>query len=347
MTNQNENNPILYKKTPITKSFLSSLKPEERKPIAAFVFKYFREHGFPYPSYSDDELRKDWDNLLKADSSQVISDKSLSTKFLSGIHLFKHFSSNYYHAKKAKKDHSFVEAFNDDGLLKKCIDNRMGITYKEIFNITPAMIKQGLRNSYCCSSASIFNPAIAKYIYDTYTVENGIVYDYAVGFGQRALGAMASSKNLKYIGCDPEENVIKNVNSLAAFINRTDKVDITQSGSEDYCPAKYKNKVCLAFSSPPYFDQENYSENEKQANAKGFDHFINVYWKNTVANINKLLTTDSKFILNVPEYLFKNMKQYIEPHFELNDTLHIQVSRNTSYRTKTNSSEPVYIFTRK
>ena len=152
----NENNPIIYNNIPITKTYLNTLSTEERQPIAEFVFNYFRENGFPYASYSEDELRKDWDNLLKIDSSQVLSGKNLTTKFLAGIHLFKHFSPNYYHAKKAKKDHSFVEAFNDDKLLMKCINNRMGITYKETFNITPAMIKQGLRNSYCCSSASIF-----------------------------------------------------------------------------------------------------------------------------------------------------------------------------------------------
>jgi len=337
--------PLTYDNQFITESYLSSLSKEEREPIAEHVFNYFREHGFPYPNYEEKELRNDWDNLLRIDSSRAIKGNVLNGNFTCGLYLFKHFSHNFYQAKRKDKDHSYVEAFNNDQLLMKCIRNRMGITYKEIFNITPAMIKQGLRNSYCCSSCSIFNPTIAKYIYDTYAPADGIVYDYSIGFGQRALGALSSGNHLTYIGCDPEEKCVENLKTMADFLGRSDKIHIEQIGSETFCPKKYEGKVDLAFSSPPYFNLEYYSDSENQAYAKGFDYFINVYWKKTMDNIDKLLKSGGRFVLNITEDLHRNMKASIESKgYVLETTLEIQLSKNTNYKTKENKTEPVYVY---
>lgn len=338
---------IKYKNQDLTKKYIEKLSVEDREEIAEYLFRYFRERGFPYPEFSEKELRKDWDDLLMADSSKVFSDKILFNHFNYGMHLFKHFSHNFYNIKK-KRGKSFISAFNNDDLLRKCLRNRLGITHNEFFNITPAMLKQGLRNSYCCSAGSIFNPTLAKYIYDTYTEQDGYVYDYSVGFGQRALGALSSSKNLTYIGCDPEKNCIDNLVTLSKFLNRNDKIYVENSGSENFCPKELEGKICLAFSSPPYYDQEIYSDDDSQAYAKGFDYFINGYWKNTVNNINKLLKENGIFILNTTESLFINMKSNILlAGFELEDTLHIQLSKNQKFKNNEEKFEPVYIFRKK
>ena len=39
----------------------------------------------------------------------------------------------------------------------------------------------------------------AKALYEKYCPENGIIYDFACGFGGRMLGALSSKKNFKYL----------------------------------------------------------------------------------------------------------------------------------------------------
>jgi hypothetical protein len=151
-----------------------------------------------------------------------------------------------------------------------------------------------------CGQPAVNFPALtAKWIYENYTShieqdEPLHIYDSSSGWGGRILGAMSSRKKTHYIGTDPNpdnfipelgisryEYVAKFYNdrcvddfsdSFAKFFDVTKQgntYELFQDGSEliQHNPKfqKYNGKLDLSFTSPPYFNREQYSQDEKQS----------------------------------------------------------------------------------
>ena len=137
-----------------------------------------------------------------------------------------------------------------------------------------------------------FPPLTARWIYERYTKhieqdEPLNIYDPSSGWGGRILGAMSSLKRIHYIGTDPNtDNYIDELGKtryeyVADFFNNevletnpfweVDKntYHIFQDGSEFIGNnpefQTYKDILDLVFTSPPYFDREQYSEDEEQS----------------------------------------------------------------------------------
>lgn len=136
-------------------------------------------------------------------------------------------------------------------------------------------------------------PALtARWIYEYYTdhikqSEPLNIYDPSSGWGGRILGAMSSHKKIHYIGTDPntdnfiDELGITRYEYVADFFNNEvlevnpfweeDKntYHIFQDGSEliGNNPEfkMYKGTLDLVFTSPPYFNREQYSDDEEQS----------------------------------------------------------------------------------
>jgi len=136
-----------------------------------------------------------------------------------------------------------------------------------------------------------FPPLTARYLYERYTehIKQDVVniYDPSSGWGGRILGAMSSLKRINYIGTDPNtDNYIDELGKtryeyVADFFNNEvletnpfweeDKntYHLFQDGSEIIGNnpefQTYKGTLDLVFTSPPYFDREQYSEDEEQS----------------------------------------------------------------------------------
>ena len=122
------------------------------------------------------------------------------------------------------------------------------------------------------------------------------IWDPSAGWGGRILGAMAvrDNRSIHYIGNDPNtdhtiEDGLTKYDDLATFFNENtmrgrsvisrfsdsagpNTFEIYQMGSEvmQHNPEfqKYKGKIDLVFTSPPYFAKEAYSEDEEQSYKK-------------------------------------------------------------------------------
>lgn len=148
-----------------------------------------------------------------------------------------------------------------------------------------------------------FPPMTAKFLIEKYTkhIQNQdeiIYYDSSSGWGGRILGAMSYLRRredgryvkLHYVGNDPNpDNYLPQINKtrygcVADFFNENVKsnrinvvfgeepintYEIFREGSEYIHKnpefQKYKGKLDLVFTSPPYFAKEAYSEDEKQS----------------------------------------------------------------------------------
>ncbi len=285
----------------LTKKYIQSLTYDERVNLVEPIFKLFRENGFPYPDDTS-TFKKDYQKLvdLKIDTNNIelFNNSNLCTD------ICKYFCKSFY-ASSEHKAKTMMEVFSDDKLLKRIIFNRLGCEWllpdkngpgvNESFNFTTKQIIQGMRSTRSVPAISMFKPDIAKYMCIKYSEEGDMVGDYSCGFGGRLLGTM--SCNRKYIGTDPLTTT--ELEEMAKFFNFKN-CKLIKSGSENY--RGDENSVDLYWSSPPYFNQEVYSNDLTQAYNNGEDYFYNKYWKNTLENIKYMLKPNKWFGLNVKNF---------------------------------------------
>ena len=151
----------------------------------------------------------------------------------------------------------------------------------------------------------------AKALYEYYVPKNGIIYDFAGGFGGRMLGALSSKNEYKYIAVEPCNETYEGLLQLGEHIEsvtkRNNSFEIYKIGSEDFDYGK-QGFVDFAFSSPPYFNLEVYSDEETQCYNKfnELDLWLEGYVRPTIRNIYKLLKDDGKYAVNIADFKFRN-----------------------------------------
>jgi len=189
-----------------------------------------------------------------------------------------------------------------------------------------------------CGQPAVNFPALtAKWIYENYT--NHIdtdeplhIYDSSSGWGGRIIGAMSSRKKVHYVGTDPnpdnfiDELGISRYEYVAKFYNDkcvddfSDKLtsffnvekqgntyELFQDGSElihnNPKFQKYKGKLDIAFTSPPYFNREQYSQDENQSfKAYGeYEDWRDNFLKPTLTTIYEYLKKDRYILWNIAD----------------------------------------------
>ena len=175
-----------------------------------------------------------------------------------------------------------------------------------------------------------FPPLTARWIYENYT--NHIpkeqtlnIYDPSSGWGGRILGAMSSHRKIHYIGTDPntdnfiDELGITRYEYVADFFNNEcletnsfweeekNTYHVFQEGSEHIGNHKdfqqYKGKLDLVFTSPPYFDREQYSNDEAQSfkSYPQYDDWRDNFLKPTLENAFHSLRNDRYLLWNIAD----------------------------------------------
>src|SRR5258708_5387558 len=338
----------------LTSENIKQMSDIEKTESVDYLFRIYRENGFPYPQLTDNELIADFTSLKNIDAPIIDRDKMLMTHRQSGILIFKHFSPHFFEVNSGAKNHklSMLDTFNDDKLLKKVIKNRLDGNHV----MTGNMIRQGLANSKIAYKSSTYSPIVAKFIYTKFTNPDDIIYDYSMGFGQRLTAALSLPYKITYIGIDPVQKTVDSNKNIYSFLNRipmlNKDVNINCIVSEPYSDPRYEGKVTLAFSCPPYFNIEKYDDNPGQAyfNINYLD-FISVWWDQTVKNIYKLLKDDGIFAINVKDKvdgfnLGEDMRNVVVRNgFSLIDTYQVQLTRTTVYGGANGNFkyEPIFI----
>tara|TARA_R100001594_G_scaffold150264_1_gene210770 strand:- start:642 stop:2078 length:1437 start_codon:yes stop_codon:yes gene_type:complete len=184
-----------------------------------------------------------------------------------------------------------------------------------------------------------FPPLTARWIYENYTKhiskeETLNIYDPSSGWGGRILGAMSSHRKIHYIGTDPntdnfiDELGITRYEYVADFFNNKcletnsfweeDKntYHIFQEGSEHIGNHKdfqqYKGKLDLIFTSPPYFDREQYSDDAEQSFKAypQYEDWRDNFLKPTLENCYHSLKDDRYILWNIADIKIGKDKYY-------------------------------------
>ena len=260
------------------------------------------------------------------------------------------------------KNVSLRSRFMDDKKLKRAIN----LCYKHRNEGDKSVIPQNLRRALdLVSGGSIqnFKPmnarAIWEYICPTMW---GSVLDFSSGYGGRMLGAMTSNMRYNYTGIDPNTKTFSGLEALGNLVNDVVGSDFNMYNtvSEDFDPEA--GAYDAAFSSPPYFNLEIYTDEPTQCMNRytNTDAWFEHYVEPTLKMLHKGLAKDAIYAVNIADYKvgkeqFEIVNRWIELSkkcsFEYQETVHMMLNVRPGVgngkQDNAFKSEGVYIFKRK
>lgn len=242
-----------------------------------------------------------------------------------------------YNQELAKKKNLFVDAdFNVPAKHKTNvnIDNSNHYSIR-LFKLGQKVFPLGLkafRVSFCQYAVN-FPPLTARYLYERFTEHIKdqkliTIYDPSSGWAGRLLGAMAidDRRNIHYVGTDPntDHNTTEgrtkyhevadffnsNVRETGSLYPKSHTYEMFQLGSEvigdDPRFRKYKGKIDLVFTSPPYFAKEVYSDDPEQSCHKfsQYDAWVDGFLRPTLTTAVEFLNHDRYLLWNIADASF-------------------------------------------
>ncbi len=210
---------------------------------------------------------------------------------------------------KGRGSNSLKDRFYNDNKLKRAI--HICFKFRDGNNLVlPTAIRRSLElvsGENVQNFKSLNARAIAEHLCP---VMWGNIYDYSAGYGGRMLGIATSNMRYNYQCVDPNTETIHSLNYLNELIYEVtgNKSTVTQSVSEEYKPAD----IDLAFSSPPYFNLEKYSDEPTQCMNQftTLDEWFDGYVAPTMQNIHNGLNSDGIFATNIADYKSYGNKEY-------------------------------------
>lgn len=313
------------------------------------LFKYYRKTGFPNYDKSKYNAEKELNKIISFDESIIFNDKDLG-QTMHGLGFLWTFFPHWVNIKYKTDKKSLIDNWNNDEKLRTLILK----TYKWQLKFgngvfTTNRIRQNAK-VYCSKqSVSNFRPTVAKYLYNNFG-NSGTVWDMSAGWGGRLLGFLASNCK-KYIGTEPAIETYNGLYELKETYNYVNKdVELSSSGSESYLPKK--DSLDLCFTSPPYFDTEEYSQEDTQSFKKfpQKELWIEGFLNETISRCNYGLKDNGHMIINIAntkdcDWLeSETIKLAKDNGFSHIDTYYLVLS---SIAGKGIKREPIFIFKKK
>ena len=335
-------------KTSIPKSYWKALSEEELQKFQERVFDHYREHGFPFFDTPEEKMRKDLKSLEALDTQTLLKDGNVIRQTMTGLNVA-NTHMQHMQSTRCRGFRSPVECFENDDLLRAAIQKR--INFGD--NISDAMMRKALSFTHGTHRVSNFRPSVAKYIYDTYAGD-GHVFDFSAGYGGRMVGAAVSSRVKSYTGTDPCTETFKSLLKLEVWLreNAAHKTSIRMDNipcEDDHFFTPDYDSFDLAFSSPPYFNTEEYSDEETQSYKRYEtpEEWMFGFLRPMIHRCHYALKLGGYFVINVanvntyPNLIQDTIALAKEADFELVKTYHMELSglMKSGYK-----HEPIFVF---
>jgi len=295
------------------------------------AFKYARDRGMPYYSYSHDEKLIEFDKIQRANFHNGIEGNEV-LQLLHGLGLAWSYFPHHWEVQVLKMKRP-IDVYNDDKLLKKALTSRIKYGGKVGVDgfMTDANLRKAIRTASGVQAVSNFRPVAAASIYHKYA-NDGVVWDMSCGYGGRLIGALASGSVKKYIGTDPCELTYKGLKNIEDDFSHIDMdIDLNMVGSENFVPDE---EVDLCFTSPPYFNTEEYSNEQTQSWKKypTKKEWLEGFLRKTMQNCYRCLKSDGLMMINIANVkAYPNLETdvlrmaYLE-NFKIEDILLLRLS---------------------
>ena len=162
-----------------------------------------------------------------------------------------------------------------------------------------------------------FPPLTSRLLCEEYLDEHAdnIVYDMCSGWGGRLLGALSSNRKIHYVGTDVNSNNFGCYERLGEFYNEhcdgKNTFDIFTDGCEEIHKnarfKKYKGKLDLCLTSPPYFCREMYSDDDEQSFNKypNYKDWLQQFLGRTIKTCFDYLKPNRYMLINIADVKIK------------------------------------------
>ncbi len=211
----------------------------------------------------------------------------------------------------------------DDALLKRLTklfdpNNKGKAGFRKEDDLVPPTIYRYLQMNYSVGAA--FPPFHARLLVSRFLPKQGkaIVVDPCAGWGGRMLGTLCAKRadEIRYIGIDPakrNQDAYEELRGLYfKYLSRENKAerkaDLFYRPFEQWVVSRSAKslygKVDLVFTSPPYFDAENYEAANKRQSANAFktyEEWREGFYIPFIRGAFELLKVGGYFILNVAD----------------------------------------------
>ena len=284
-----------------------------KEAIQQEVFDIYRSVGVvPITYYSLDGCRQQVNEL--ANKTKSIKNGQLGVGNNEGLAFGRFWFPNMQDAKWNDNDTVSIRArFNHDNKLKRAI--KLAYVHRDEGEDTviPKNIRRALE---LVNGGTIqnFKPMNARAVWEYICpVFRGNVLDFSSGYGGRMLGAMTSNLRYNYTGIDPNTRTYQGLEALGELL---DEQNIGSGYSMHCCPseefAPAPKFYDAAFSSPPYFNLETYTDEPTQCMNRytNLDLWFEGYVVPTLKMIHKSLADDGIYAVNIADY--KNGKEQFQ-----------------------------------
>lgn len=332
------------------------------------VYEYWMKRGFPYYATDKQYRESQFKTLQSTDFKGLLTQEKVIKPNQTGLSLAWSYMPHSFGIRCGKM-RTPMEIYENEEHFKKgirklltgsffgqvSVDDLMPLAsnlYGEITEISPAskhksesVMRSLLRRYTGTQCVSNFRPTAAACLYSHFAHPGAMVWDMSMGYGGRILGAIISDIN--YIGTDPAELTFKGLKEIKKDFGRENRhYFLNKCGSETFVPKE--NTLDFAFTSPPYFNWEQYGDEAEQSfnQYSGNEEWNNGFLRTTIQNAYIGLKKGKYMGLNVAN--IKSHKTFeddtvriaVEEGFEHTDTYKLQLSSQESGA----KYEPIFIF---
>jgi 16S rRNA G966 N2-methylase RsmD len=324
----------------------------EQQQIQDRIFAIYRSINLvPITYYTLDGCRQQIQHLCKKSASVV--DHVIQSSNL-GQSLCRFWFPNQdqaytYHDRQIGLSHRFY----NDVKLRRAIE--ICLKYKR--SVMPADVKSAL-GLVSGNLIQNFKPMSARAIYEyCCPIYNGRILDFSSGYGGRMLGAMTSPMRYHYTGIEPNTLTYQALCAFGDLIRDTSGAEyqMNHTVSEEYVGDR--NSIDFAFSSPPYFNLEIYSDESTQCmhRYQTLNQWFQSYVEPTIKMLHFCLRDDALYAVNINDYTIeKKLYNIVNPWLALSekcgfqhvDTIHMRLAQRpgNSLTNQRYKQESVYIF---
>lgn len=219
--------------------------------IVDAAFNYFRERGFPYRKLPLHVMLQEVNRLARSENKALF-------RSTVGYWVADTYHPHRFHGRHHAKAQSPVEVFQSDKWLRQALEKELKLS---------GQIRTALAGvSFVGISRALFNfrPGFALLMYRKFCKPGATVLDTSTGYGGRLVGFFAS-KCGRYIGIDPNVPTYEGNLKMASDFGRSADVELYNLPAEDVDPDILRERCDFAFTSPPYFRTEIYSDAPTQS----------------------------------------------------------------------------------
>jgi hypothetical protein len=332
------------------------------------IYEYWKKRGFPYYATDKQYREAQFKTLQSTDFKGLLTQDKIIKPNQTGLSLAWSYMPHSFGIRCGKM-RTPMEIYENEEHFKKgikklltgsffgkqSVDTLMPINdnlYGETVEISPkakhkseSVMRSLLRRYTGTQCVSNFRPTAAACLYTHFAHPGAMVWDMSMGYGGRILGAIIADIN--YIGTDPAELTFNGLKEIRKDFGRDNRhYFLNKCGSETFVPKE--NTLDFAFTSPPYFNWEQYGEEDGQSfnQYDGTEAWNNGFLRTTIQNAYIGLKKGKHMGLNVAN--IKTHKNFeddtvriaVEEGFTHTDTYKLQLSSQESGA----KYEPVFIF---